>query len=97
MNPDSSGRERRSRVIERGDSSLRAVYNDPLSDPRDHFETAPPAGMHLDCSASRVVSALALVLATICMSCQDVTHPYRACMQCACPAATLIDLTGQFI
>ena len=79
MNPESSGRERRSRIIERGDSSLRCVYNDPLSNPRDQFETTPP-GIHLEHSASRVVSALDLVFMPIGMSCQGFTHPY--CVTC---------------
>ena len=76
MNSDLPGRERRSRIAERGDSSLRSVYNDSLSGFRDHFETTP-SSMRLECSGSRVVSAVGLVLVPIGMSCQDLTHPCR--------------------
>ena len=71
MNLEQSGRERRSRIAERGDSSLRSVYNDPLSN--YHIETTPPS-MHLDRPASRTVSAIGLVLALVGMS-RPEDHP----------------------
>ena len=91
MNPESSGRERRSRIIERGDSSLRSVYNDPLSNPRDQFETTPP-GMHLERSTSRVVCSLDLLLAPIGMFCQGFTYPFV--FECSAPALPQIKLVS---